>query len=228
VCAAENPENTVAAVEAATSVADAVEVDVRRCATGELVVFHDETLDRLTAETGRVDETSRSTLSTLGVDGSGEHVPRLKEGGLVDDLLTLHAEYEHDVTLSSFHPAVLEEAREADPAVPTARIVRESVPNRALRPLLPGLPGWLYGPEDVDGTIEETLALGCEAIHPRYELCLQTDLVAEAHDAGLRVEPWTVATKREVGTLRAVGVDAVISDVCAGLVDRSGRDERSS
>lgn len=58
----------------------------------------------------------------------------------------------------------------------------------------------MYGPEDVAG-----------AIHPRYEPCLQTDLVANAHDAGLRVEPWTVTTNREVGALRAVGVDGIPS-----------------
>ena len=42
-----NPENTLQAVEAAAGVADAIEVDVRRCESGDLVVIHDETVDRL-------------------------------------------------------------------------------------------------------------------------------------------------------------------------------------
>ena len=52
--AAVHPENTVRAVRAAARVADAVEVDVRRCATGELVVIHDATVDRVTDGTGPV------------------------------------------------------------------------------------------------------------------------------------------------------------------------------
>lgn len=234
-CAAENPENTVAAVEAAAAVADAVEVDVRRCSTGELVVFHDESLDRLTDETGRVDETPCETILDLEIGDSGESIPTLrevfeavppekrlvldlKEPGLADGVLRLRQEYEHDLLLSSFLPEVLREVRAADETVPTAYIVRESRPNRLLRPLIPGAPVWLYGPENLTEVLEETVELGCDAIHPRYELCLRTDIVSRAHAVGLRVEPWTTRTEREFEALRAVGVDAVISDICRGLV----------
>jgi len=41
-CADVYPENTVRAVTRAANFLDAVEVDVRRCGSGELVVFHDE------------------------------------------------------------------------------------------------------------------------------------------------------------------------------------------
>jgi len=234
-CGAENPENTAAAVEAAAGVADAVEVDVRRCETGTLVAFHDERLDRLTAETGRVDETPCGTVVDLEVGGSGETVPTLravfeavppgvrvvldlKEAGLAADALALHAEYGHDLLVSSFRRSVVATIREVDPAVQTAYIVRESPVNRTLRPVIPGLPSWLYPPEDVAGLVGEATGLGCDAIHPRYELCLGTDLVDRAHAAGLRVEPWTITTEREFDALRAAGVDGVITDVCRGLV----------
>ena len=236
-CAAENPENTVAAVRAAARVVDAVEVDVRRCATGEAVVFHDETLDRLTDASGRVSETPCETLLDLEVAGSGETIPTLeevfdaldpavrlvldlKDPGLAPVVLHTSDAYHHDVLLSSFNREVLAEVADADPSAPTALIVRESPPNRALRPLVPGAPGWLYAPEDVGGKVDEALALGCEAIHPRYELCLRTDLVERCHEAGLRVEAWTITSGRELDALRGVGVDGVIADVCAGLADR--------
>ena len=233
-CAAENPENTIRAVETAATTADAVEVDVRRCGTGELVVFHDARLDRVTTAHGRLDQTPLETAAELKVAGSGETIPTLdavfdavpahadlvldlKEPGLTDGVLARHAEYDHTLHLSSFDPAILEEVRQTDPTIPTAYIVQDSTPNRLLRPLVPGAPRWLYLPEDVPGTIERALALDCGAIHPRYELCLQTDLVERAHDAGLRVRPWTITTQPEYDALRDAGVDAIISDICRGL-----------
>ncbi|WP_336365035.1 glycerophosphodiester phosphodiesterase [Halalkalicoccus salilacus] len=234
--AAENPENTIAAVKAAATITNAVEVDIRQCATDELVVFHDKRLSRLTPARGRVSETSYETLRNLKISGSDESIPRLKEvfdavpadvelvlnlkePGLADDLLTLSAKYEHDVLISSFHPSILEEIRDLDPTVPTAYLVQESLMNRVLRPALPGLPSWFYVPEDVTDLIEKAVDMGCEAIHPRYELCLQTDLVSQAHTIDLRVEPWTITTKREFEVLKKIGVDAVISDICIGVVN---------
>lgn len=232
-CAAEGPENTISAIESAVTVVDAIEVDVRRCKTGELVVFHDETLDRLTDDDGRVNRTPCNVILDLEIGDTGESIPTLdevfevvppdvalvldlKESGLTDDVLALHADYDHELLLSSFSPSVL---REVDSSVSTAYIVRESIVNRILRPAIPGLPSWVYAPEDLTGLIRRTVALGCDAIHPRYELCLQTDIVARAHAADLRVEPWTITTEREFEALRDVGVDAVISDVCDGLLD---------
>jgi len=62
-----NPENTVAAVEAAAAVADGIEIDVRRCGSGEPVVIHDETVDRVTDGRGAVDEHTVADLAALDV-----------------------------------------------------------------------------------------------------------------------------------------------------------------
>lgn len=233
-CALENPENTTRAVQTAAGVADAIEIDVRRCKTGELVVFHDARLDRVTTARGRIDETPLETLRELEVANSEETIPPLdsvfdaipaptdivldlKEPGLVEDVLELHAGYDHDILISSFYPEILAAVRDTDPSLATAYIVEDSIPNRLLRPLIPGTPDWLYLSEDVTGMIEQAQVIDCDAIHPRYELCLRTNLVQCAHDAGLRVRPWTITTQREYDMLRDAGVDAVISDICAGL-----------
>lgn len=84
------PENTRTAFEHATglageaSTADMVELDVMPTADGEVVVFHDAELDRLTDATDglrnrRVWETSYATLSELDVLESGETIPRLAD-----------------------------------------------------------------------------------------------------------------------------------------------------
>ena len=94
--AGENPENTVAAVDAAASTggADWIEVDAVPTADGDPVVFHDAALsgrggppgspdDRgLTDVTGPVWETDTATVTAAEVLGSGETVPLL--GDLLD------------------------------------------------------------------------------------------------------------------------------------------------
>ena len=129
--AAENPENTVAAVEAATATTDRLELDVRRCGTGELVAFHDATLGRVTDASGRVSETPYERLAGLSVEGSGEPVPtlaaaldavpadawlilELKERGVAADAVAAGADREFDLAVTADDPAVIESATDAD------------------------------------------------------------------------------------------------------------------
>ncbi len=46
---------------------DGVEIDVFRCATGELVVFHDKTLDKLTDATGYIEDLALDSISKISV-----------------------------------------------------------------------------------------------------------------------------------------------------------------
>ena len=62
------PENTLAAFELALAQgADGVELDARLCGSGEVVVFHDQRLERLTGATGKVADTPWSALKALEV-----------------------------------------------------------------------------------------------------------------------------------------------------------------
>ena len=75
------PENTLPAFEQALREgAEGVELDVRVCATVELVVLHDATLGHVTAgaDTRAVDALSWSDLARVPL-ASGAHVPRLAE-----------------------------------------------------------------------------------------------------------------------------------------------------
>jgi len=81
------PENTLpgfaAAVECGVS---AVELDVHLC-EGELVVIHDETLERTTSGTGKVGSTALTALRALDA-GNGAQIPTLGEvfDGLPDTI----------------------------------------------------------------------------------------------------------------------------------------------
>ena len=73
------PENSLAAFEAACRAGYGIELDVRLSADGEAMVFHDETLERLTASAGLVEEQTTDELQALRLLGSCETVPTLAE-----------------------------------------------------------------------------------------------------------------------------------------------------
>jgi len=74
---AEFPENTVSAFEAAVKKGAAmVEFDVHRCKTGELIVMHDDTIDRTTTGKGRWAELTFDYLRS--VDAGVKRGPQFK------------------------------------------------------------------------------------------------------------------------------------------------------
>lgn len=73
------PENTIASFQHAIDTgADWIELDVQRTKDGELVVIHDETVDRTTDGTGRVVDLTLEQIRALDA-GNGERVPTFEE-----------------------------------------------------------------------------------------------------------------------------------------------------
>lgn len=207
-CAAQYPENTVSAVTAAAEQLDTIEVDVRRCGSGELVVIHDPAVDRVSDGSGRVADLTLVELEALDVLGTGEGVPtleavldvldddvtvqiELKEEGIAVDALDAVRVVDNEVIVSSFLPEALEAVAALGSTVPT---------------------GLLFD-HDPDGNLERALELRCMYVHPHYDLCLDTDVVDRAHRQGFGVIAWKAAkTSEEVDALRNIGVDGVTAD----------------
>lgn len=207
------PENTVAAVEAACGEADEVEIDVRRCETGELVVIHDPTVDRVTDGEGAVAHHTLRELRDLDVLDTGRGVPtlrevlevvppsvgvnlELKEVGLAEDALSLAGETDSHVVVSSFHANELEGCRGIDPSVPRA---------------------YLFD-SDAEYALTFARELDCCFLHPSADACTE-DLVERAHGEGLCVNVWTVDCREDAHRLAALGVDGLIAD-CQEVLPR--------
>lgn len=73
------PENSLAAFQAAAAAGYGVELDVRLSADGEAMVFHDETLARMTGAEGRLSDRKAADLAELPLAGTGERIPTLLE-----------------------------------------------------------------------------------------------------------------------------------------------------
>jgi len=72
-------ENTLSAFDAAIARNFAIELDVQLSADGVAMVFHDDTLDRLTGETGPIGERPAGELGTVGVGRTADTIATLAE-----------------------------------------------------------------------------------------------------------------------------------------------------
>ena len=76
-------ENSMTAFRLAVEHGFGIELDVRLSKDKQLVVFHDDTLDRVTGVSGRVDSFTAEELSAIKLSGTEDTVP------LFDDVLNL-------------------------------------------------------------------------------------------------------------------------------------------
>ncbi|MEF8852546.1 MAG: glycerophosphodiester phosphodiesterase [Haloarculaceae archaeon] len=203
-----NPENTLAAVRDAverrddTGRADAVEVDVRRCGSGELVACHDATVDRTTDGSGAVGDHTAGELAALSVEGSDAGVPTARSVlEAVPEGVVCHAELKERVGAGL-------ETLVAD-VDPDCEVVVSSFDADALAGVDSPPRAWLV--VEAAGAVDRALELDCEALHPAVDVCDRA-LVERAHDAGLAVNAWTVTDPAETRRLRNLSVDGVITD----------------
>jgi glycerophosphoryl diester phosphodiesterase len=212
------PENTLAAFERARREgARAIELDIRTCAGGEAIVFHDETLGRMTGDRDprRVSDVRWEELRGLDL-GGGASVPALSET-LVWARgcgVAVNVEMKHDV------PGRLELAREAARA---AGASGADVLFSSFDPLLialvaalaPSLPRALLTHESqarwADALQEAARPPFVRALHVERTQ-IRAGAVARFRRRGLRVGVWTVNDPEEARELVRLGVASIITD----------------
>lgn len=136
---AEHPENSLSAFALAVKKGYGIELDVRLSKDGVLVVFHDDTLDRVVGREGKVIDFTARELSEMKLSGSEEGIPTFKEvldlvGGRVPLLVEIKegasdkavslatAEmlkgYSGPLLIESFNPLSLARIKETLPQIP--------------------------------------------------------------------------------------------------------------
>ena len=138
------PENSRAAIRAAIAAGYAIEIDLQLSADGHAMVFHDETLDRLTAGQGPVRARSAAELGAIRLKDAEDGIPTFAEvlalvAGRVPMLVEIKdqdgamgpgvgvleaaaarclAGYPGDVAVMSFNPHAMAELARLLPRVP--------------------------------------------------------------------------------------------------------------
>lgn len=93
----ERAENSMSAFAAAVDAGYGIELDIRLSGDGNLVVFHDDTLDRVCGREGRVDAFVADELAGMKLSGTDDGIPTFREVlDLVDGKVPLLVEIKED------------------------------------------------------------------------------------------------------------------------------------
>ena len=205
------PENTLKSIRKALELAaDWIEIDVFYV-DQQLLVFHDETLERTTNGKGLLSDKTFSYLRSLDA-GEGERIPILGE---VFDTIAARAGINIEIKGPNAAPAVVNVVRDRiDRGWDIGRILISSFDHRELvhvreldqsiriGVLLDGIP-------PTYPAIAQTV--NAYSVHQRIE-DIDDRFIREAHDCGLRVFVYTVNSPQEIRAMASMGVDGVFTD----------------
>lgn len=214
------PENTIEAYKKAIELgADGIELDVQMTKDGEIVVIHDETIDRTSDGKGWVKDYTLEELRKFNFNNHNPHYPHadiptmrevfelIKPTNLVINIeiktgvvfypieekilaLTKEMEMEDRVFYSSFNHY-------------TVKKVHELKPDAVV--------GFLYmdGPIDMP---EYGKKHGVDALHPALYNLQYPGFIEECKKAGLKLHVWTVNEEQYVKMCLDADVDSVITN----------------
>jgi glycerophosphoryl diester phosphodiesterase len=207
-------ENTIESIQKALEFGvDGIEIDVHLCASGELVVFHDITLDRMTNGTGEVRKYSLSELKQLTVNGQFL-IPTLEEIlHTIDKKCVLNIELKGKNTASKVCEII-------DEVVKTngwkySDFIVSSFQHHELETVFKNnlnIPLGVLTKASVEEAIEFAETINAVAIHPNYAL-LTSQNVKRAQAEGYMVYTWTVNDEQTIKRMKSYNVDGIISDV---------------
>jgi glycerophosphoryl diester phosphodiesterase len=217
------PENTLAAFELAVDQgADAIELDVKLTADGQVIVIHDPTVDRTTSAHGRVKDMTLADFRALEAGSylsekfKNEKIPTLEEvfeavgqktfinveltnynaprDHLVESVCMLVKRFslQNRVLFSSFIASNLSKSRSYLPDVPTGLLALGGILGAWQRSF-----GFAFGKYD--------------ALHPSLPDATQQQIYF-VHRLNRRVHVWTVNKEEDMRRLFKWGVDAIFTD----------------
>lgn len=207
------PENTLLAFQKAIDVgADMVELDVHMCKSGELVVMHDDTVDRTTNGTGRIEDKTLAELKGLECQ-KGERIPTLPEvldlldkkikvdieikgkgtanqvRAIIEEYVDSHGWKYSDFMVSSFRHDELWAIRETDPELQIG-VLTEMIP-----------PGFLGFARKIKAY---SVNVPVDKIDEKF--------VDSAHRKGLKVFVYAANNTPEIQKVKKLNVDYICSD----------------
>lgn len=207
------PENTLVAFTKALQMgADGIELDIQLSADNEIVVFHDETLDRMTNGKGLVKSFSLEELQTFRI-ANEYRIPTLKEViELVNERCLLNIEIKNSAA-STLLIALLEDFVQnknwsydsfliSSFDWNTLELIHNSNSAIALG---------ILTETDLDLAIAFAKKVNAKAIHPHFTL-LNEENTKKIQDNHLLVFPWTVNEQSDFDKLKKYNVNGIITD----------------
>ncbi|WP_445958111.1 glycerophosphodiester phosphodiesterase [Yeosuana sp.] len=205
-------ENTLESIKKALKLGvDGIEIDVHRCASGQLVVFHDFTLDRMTNGTGEVSKQTLKQLKQVEVKGHCQ-IPTLSEvltfvnnkclvnielkgqdtakeaSRLIDFFVEKKGWDYNNILVSSFQKDLLE----------TVHKINDKIPLSVL----------------TNANIEEAVGFAktIHAVSLHVDYTMLTQEIVDDLKQDFKVITYTVNNLNPIKRIKSYGVDGIISD----------------
>ena len=208
-------ENTYESISKAIQLGvDGIEIDVFKCASGELVLFHDKDLKELTGESGLIENLTIKELEQFLVLGKYK-IPTLKDvltriekplfvnielkglntaqatSKIIADISRSTSWSLEHFIVSSFNWDELELFRSIDKNTSVGVLVSKSM--------------------SINEAIEFGKKINAQAIHPNFKL-LNDKTVKKIKNNGFKIYTWTVNDKDDINFMKKLKVDGIISD----------------
>ncbi|MDI6049432.1 glycerophosphodiester phosphodiesterase family protein [Flavobacterium sp. XS2P24] len=208
------PENTFVSFQKALDMqVDGIELDVHLSADGEIMVIHDESIDRTTNGKGLVNALSLRELKTFRINGE-QQIPTLKEVfDLVNQDCFINIElksYEAtDKVVSLIEKYVTKKGWKYD------RFLISSFDWNALQQvafLNDKIPIGVLTETDLDLALAFAKFIQAKSIHPHFHL-LTKENTAKMQEKGLQVFPWTINELEDIQKIKTFNVNGIITDL---------------
>ena len=210
------PENTLKSFQRAIDLGvDMIELDVQLCKSGELIVMHDDTVDRTTNGSGFVKKLKLKDLKKMDA-GEGERIPTLEEVlDLVNSRVRINIELKGPKTAKPVMKLIEEYVKKKrwnlDDFIISSFSRRELKKARAINPLIQIgflisrfrlLDHWWMG---------FAKKIRADFIGPGLKITSKR-FIRKAHKHGLRVYVWTVNESIDIKRMRKWEADGVFSN----------------
>jgi len=206
-------ENTLASIKKGMELkADMLEIDVFKIKTGELVVFHDDDLDRITNAKGKIEEYTFEELRIVLVAGKHQ-IPTLQEViETIDKKAVLNIELKGTNTATDTYRIIEEYKkkgwRNKDFFISSFRIGELQKMRSLSSELAIGL---LTYEDPIETVIKTGKELKAQAINPYFKtLTAENVTIMKANN--FKIYPWTVNEPADIKNLQQLKVSGIITD----------------
>lgn len=228
------PENSLSAFAAAIAAGYGIELDVQLTADGLAMVFHDDTLDRMTGKTGAVLDHSAVALGAIRLRNSTDLIPTLAQvlalvAGKVPVLIEIKErldtmqdtsgrleravanavkDYQGPVAVMSFNPHCVAHMARLAPNTPRGITTDDYNPQQCL-PLSPEVCAHLRAIPDYDRTASSFIShKASDLLRPR---------VADLKSMGAAVLCWTIRSPEAEAKARQIADNITFEGYAARL-----------
>ena len=208
-------ENTIESVQKAIELnVDGIEIDVFKSKTGELVVYHDPFLSRLSNSNAFIEQISLDSIKKVELIG-GYFIPTLKEiVDIIPEKIFLNIELKGQDTSFETNKIITNYLKKYN--FPASKFIISSFrwdELKKIRSINKDTPIAILvdSLNKIDDAIKLAKQINAVALNPNKNF-ITKEIVNKIQSNNIKVYPYTINTPRNIRRVRSMGVDAIITD----------------